>query len=97
MHLQQVKTVNERNIMAKKKKSWAQPTKVEVTKAPEAPKADEPQKLPFSAWWMLANKKITFKPWMKEIILADFKARGLTETETLDDYYAALTKFGYTI
>ena len=84
-------------VMKKKKKSWESVSKVETTKKQVPAKPSEPQKVPFSAWWVLASAKANFKPYLKDIILVDFKARGLTEEETLEDYYAALTKFGYTI
>jgi hypothetical protein len=48
----------------------------------------------FGMWWMQLNKKRKIEPYMKEIILADFKGRGLTENEDIDTYNDALKKFG---
>jgi hypothetical protein len=54
-------------------------------------------KISYDQWWMLASKKIAFRPWMKEVIFADFKGRGLTKTETQDRYNEAIRLFGYQI
>ena len=55
-------------------------------------------KVSYDEWWMIANKKVKqMKPWMKEIVLADFKGRGLTISETMDKYDQALGLFGYKI
>lgn len=53
--------------------------------------------LSYDEWWMIINKKIKFRPHMKEIILADFKGRGLSLLETLSRYDEALKLFGYKI
>jgi len=55
--------------------------------------SDEP-KISFEQWWMLANRRHTIKSWMKEIILVDFQARGLTKSETETKYNQALVLFG---
>jgi hypothetical protein len=50
----------------------------------------------FDGWWMqLTKKRPDIKPHMKEIIWADFRARKLTDKETLFVYNDALKKFGW--
>lgn len=61
-----------------------------VAKAVEAP---QPMKLDFDAWWALREKKVP-QHHMKEIILADFKARKLSLKETMSTYDEALRKYG---
>lgn len=51
-------------------------------------------RIAFDNWWIVICKRLNLKSWMKEIILADFKGRGLTELETTDQYEEALKKFG---
>lgn len=48
----------------------------------------------FEIWWIGISKKLNLKSWMKEIILADFKGRGLTEKELPAKYDEALKLFG---
>ena len=55
--------------------------------------SDEP-KVSFDQWWMLVNKRVRLKSWMKEIILVDFQARGLSKSESENKYNQALTLFG---
>ena len=62
---------------------------------PAAPaEADQSSKIDFDAWWATVEKQL---PWMhrKEIVLADFKARGLSLKETTNAYYGALEKYGF--
>lgn len=51
----------------------------------------------FDVWWALINKQrdVEFKPWLKEIILKDFLARGCKERDTKANYDKALKAFGY--
>lgn len=51
----------------------------------------------FDQWWMIASKKRTFRPYMKEVIFADFKGRGLKARETIARFDEALRKFGINI
>ena len=51
-------------------------------------------KISFDQWWMMINKKVSLKSWMKEIVLADMGARGLTKSETEEKYNEALRLFG---
>lgn len=83
--------------MAKKKDDVVE-EKVEAKE--EAPVVEEvvPEPVPekkfnFDVWYALREKQIPSKH-MKEIILADFKGRGLTSKETLATFDAALRKYG---
>lgn len=71
--------------MAKKRKNKK---KVEETLI-----VNEPKKVSFESWYFVRSKKIPSKH-VKEIIVADFKARGLTSKETMDTFDNALTKYG---
>ena len=59
--------------------------------------AGEENTLSYDEWWMLTNKKLNLRPHLKEIILADFKGRGLTIKENLEKYNKALSLFGYSV
>ena len=48
----------------------------------------------FDVWWMDINRRVTMKPWMKEIVKADFKGRGLSNKETMERFDDALRVFG---
>ena len=55
----------------------------------------EPDKtMEFDVWWMDINRRVTLKAWMKEVIKADFKGRGLTGKEDPQKYDEALRLFG---
>lgn len=56
----------------------------------------EPQKVDFIVWWTLNEKKIP-EHHHKEIIKADFKARGLSDMEQMEVFDAALKKYGLDI
>lgn len=58
------------------------------------PEASAP-KISFDVWWMYICAKVSLKPWMREIIIADFKARGLKMEETEQKYDDTLRIFGY--
>lgn len=60
---------------------------------PISPNAGIPT-MTFDQWWMTVNGKKSLKPWMKEIVWADFKARGKTKNETEESYNKALELFG---
>jgi hypothetical protein len=59
--------------------------------------AGEESKISFDQWWMIVNKKVGLKSWMKEIVKADFKGRSLTSEETMEKFNWALNQFGYKI
>lgn len=54
------------------------------------------KKVSFDSWYKQRLHKIP-KMHIKEIILADFKARGLGKSETLDDFDKALKLYGVEI
>jgi hypothetical protein len=58
-----------------------------------APRKVEELKLDFSSWYTLRCSMIPRKHY-KEIIRADFEARGLSKKETCAVYDAALAKYG---
>lgn len=59
----------------------------------EAAPAKAPE-MSFEKWWMMLASKITLRPNMKEILWADFKARGLSKNEEAAKYDEALKLFG---
>lgn len=52
------------------------------------------EKITYNQWWMKINKKVPMRAHLKEIIWADFQARGLTKSETEDKYNETLRVFG---
>ena len=50
-------------------------------------------KVDFDAWWALNEKKIP-QHHRKEVVKADFTARGLSSKETMKAYNEALNKYG---
>ena len=58
-----------------------------------AKNAPKPMMVDFDAWWAMVENKIPVQH-RKEIILADFGARGLTKRETMQAYHNALNKYG---
>jgi hypothetical protein len=58
-----------------------------------APSEDGPEKVEFEVWHQLRSKMIPGHH-MKEILKADFKARGLGDKESMDEYDKALGKYG---
>lgn len=65
--------------------------------APEAeaaaPQEEAAPKLDFDAWFAMRGSKIPPQH-HKEIVKADFKGRGLDQCESLEDFDAALRKYG---
>lgn len=57
-----------------------------------APQADE--KLSFDHWWILLNKRMPLRAHLKEIMWADFNARGLGKEELVAKYDEGLRLFG---
>ena len=49
----------------------------------------------FDLWWIEVNKQLNLPHYIKEIMLADFKGRGLGAIETAAKYNEALALFGY--
>lgn len=75
--------------MAKKDEKRQQSAKA---KAPAQEQA-RPSKMSFDAWWAVTAKKIA-EHHRKEIVFADFKARGLSANETMAAYNNALQRYG---
>jgi hypothetical protein len=51
------------------------------------------EKVDFDAWFVMRENKIPPQH-HKEIVKADFKGRGLGQCESLEDFDAALGKYG---
>lgn len=49
----------------------------------------------FDQWWMMMNKKLKLKSHIKEILSAEFKARGLVKNEIKQKFDDAARLFGY--
>jgi len=56
-------------------------------------KAKEVEKVDFDTWFAMRQAKIA-RQHHKEIIQADFKARGVKDSESVADFDAALRKYG---
>ncbi len=70
--------------------------KMEKEAREEAQAANPPpvaEKIFFEQWWAAKGKSIPAKH-RKEVILADFKSRGLTNKESTEDYDLGLKKYG---
>lgn len=59
------------------------------------PDGADQEKVSFDQYWMLAQGKVKMRSHLKEIIWADMKARGLSKSESIEKYDAALRLFGY--
>jgi hypothetical protein len=66
--------------------------KMESIKRKEAVKKVE-EKINFDVWWSLRRSLIP-RMHQKEVILANFKAWGLSKFEKMVDFDAALAKYG---
>ncbi len=53
----------------------------------------QPEKVDFDSWFVMREDQIPL-PHRKEVIKADFCARGLTNKETIDVFDRALNKYG---
>ena len=56
-------------------------------------RAKEVEKVDFDTWFAMRQAKMA-RQHHKEIIQADFKARGVKECESVEDFDAALRKYG---
>lgn len=71
-------------------------TAVVVAEVARAVAAEAPvEHIHFDQFWMMMSKKLKLLGHMKEILHADFKARGLSLQEPLHKFEDALKKFGY--
>lgn len=66
-----------------------------VKKAPKVEAEPTAESVSFDIWWMGLIRKIKIRPSYKEIIIADFKARGLSMKEKEEDYDKAIESFGF--
>jgi hypothetical protein len=64
-----------------------------LTEAGKQEASNEQSKVAFDAWWAMNEKNIPAHH-HKEIVQADFSARGLTSMETTQAYNEALKKYG---
>jgi hypothetical protein len=83
--------------MRKQIKEVEDKKRIEALRAAKAKPVSPNEGIPtvsFDQWWMTVNGKASLKPWMKEIIWVDFKARGLGKSETEEAYNNALKLFG---
>lgn len=52
------------------------------------------QVLSFDQWWVVLSKRMTLRPSLKEIVWADFNARGIKKEELVARYEEGLKLFG---
>jgi hypothetical protein len=89
--------------MKKKDLSLLRQLKREEEKAKQQIKVEEveqpveEQKISFDLWWAEVNKKLNLPAYLKEIIWADFKGRGLKKDEAAAKYNDAIRLFGYKV
>lgn len=77
--------------LAKEIKAMEAKKREEALKQAPPPAAE--QKMHFDGWYALRGGSIPAQH-MKEILRADFKARGCSDMETLQRYDAALIQYG---
>ena len=53
----------------------------------------KPKLISFETWWFMRSSRIP-RIHAKEIVAIDFKSRGLGKLETVEDFDAALVKYG---
>jgi len=84
--------------MREKKDLKKQIKAMEDRKRDEAMAAAAPtpaeERVSFDHWWIVSNKRLQLRQHMKEILWADFKARGLKKEESSGKYDEALKLFG---
>ena len=71
--------------------------KKEAEAVQQEKQAIDQQAVKFDAWWLDISRLLNLRFHMKEIIRADFKARGLKDSEKKEIFDAALKLFGYTL
>jgi hypothetical protein len=80
--------------MAKKEPKSQQAQLIQATLEPVAVAVPvAPVKVHFDAWWAVMHKKLPLHH-HKEVIKADFKARGLSMHETMTVFTDALGQYG---
>ena len=81
---------------AKEIKKMEVATKEEAAKSTPKPQVQpEAESISFDIWWMGFIRKVKIRPSYKEIIIADFKARGLSMKEKEEAYNKAIESFGF--
>lgn len=63
------------------------------TSAAEAEEAPTKETIDFDGWWAMRATRIPSQH-HKEVVKADFRGRGLSTKETMEDYDIALSKYG---
>ena len=92
--IQESKTESRRAIKAAQRRKREEAIKKVPEYAKPKPAAEVEKKISFDQWWMLVNKRVSLPYWQKEVILADFKGRGLSKMETEESFDNALKMFG---
>jgi len=83
----------ENNVQDEIKRMESEMREKSIKEAKPIIKADEPVKIAFETWYFMRSKSIPSRH-AKEIIIVDFKARGLKEKETVEIFDEALRKYG---
>lgn len=82
-------------VLAKEIKKMEMANKAEAAKSiPKSESTPVAESISFDIWWMGFIRKVKIRPSYKEIIIADFKARGLSMKEKQEDYDKAIESFG---
>lgn len=81
--------------VAKEIKDMEVSTKEEAAKsAPKQQTETVAESISFDVWWMGFIREVKIRPSYKEIIIADFKARGLSMKEKKETFDKAIKAFG---
>lgn len=88
------KTPKEMALAKEIKKMEVAKKKAKAAAAPKPKVKPKVETISFDQWWMGLVRKIKIRPSYKEIMIADFKARGLSMNEKSEDYDKALELFG---
>jgi len=67
---------------------------METAKKEEQLRPESDKNVSFDEWWIVLNKRMSLRPHLKEIIWADFNARGLKKEELTTKYDDGLKLFG---
>jgi len=63
-------------------------------RAQNQPPAEATLSISFDQWWVALSRRMTLKPSLKEIMWADFNARGIKKEELPAKYEEGLKLFG---
>jgi hypothetical protein len=64
------------------------------TRKREEAALDVEAKVSFDQWWVMLTKRMAVRPSLKEILWADFNARGVSKEELSSKYDECLKLFG---